>query len=440
MAPDRLDRPITDPLFSRLFPPLATGVEWGLGRVVTALEELGNPHWSYPTIHVGGTNGKGSVAATLSSVLAASRLRTGLYTSPHLCSFRERFQVGGRPVLEKRLVDAADQIREVLVRQRLTFFEAATVLAFHVLHRERVEVAVVEVGLGGRLDATNVVRPEVSVVTNVAMDHADYLGNTLELIAGEKAGIAKAGVPLVTAEGDPAVLDVLRKACGVVGAPMHVLDRSRVRDVVVERDQTSFKFDTRTWGVLDLTIPLAGEHQALNAALAVEAVEHLPNELRPSLRDVVTGLAGVSWPGRAQIEEIDRRTWLFDVAHNAAGAASLCDLLDRLTLPRPWVVLVGVLDDKEWNRMLPPIFRRADRAILTQPPSAPAERRWDPNKAATVLRPLLPDGYQLTTEGEFERALGHAQSAAGKGTVIVTGSSHTVGDALRYLNRCPFGG
>ena len=440
MAPDRLDRPITDPLFSRLFPPLATGVEWGLDRVVSTLEELGNPHWSYPTLHVGGTNGKGSVAATLAAVFAASRRRTGLYTSPHLCSFRERFQVGGRPILERRLVEAADGIREVLVRQRLTFFEAATVLGFHAFARERVDVAVVEVGLGGRLDATNVVRPEVSLVTSVAMDHADYLGDTLELIANEKAGIAKRGVPFVTSESNPLVLEVMRMACAAVGAPIHVLERSRIRDVVVAADHTAFTLDTRTWGALELTTPLTGEHQAVNAALAVHALDFLPNDLRPSLRDVVTGLAGVSWPGRDQIEEIDGRTWLFDVAHNAAGAGSLCDLLDRLALPRPWVVLVGVLGDKEWQAMLPPIFQRAEGAVLTQPPSAPAERRWDPDQAATALRRLIPEGYPLTTEPEFERALGRARSAAGDGTVIVTGSSHTVGDALRYLDRCPFGG
>lgn len=439
-GPDRLDRPVTDPLFARLFPPLATGVDWGIDRVVATLEEIGNPHWSYPTLHVGGTNGKGSVAAMLASVLSASRLKTGLYTSPHLCSFRERFQVAGRPILERRLLEAADGLREVLVRRRLTFFEAATVLGFHAFARERVDAAVIEVGLGGRLDATNVVTPEVSIVTNVAMDHADYLGDTLEKIAGEKAGIAKPGVPFVTSENDPAILDVFARACAAVDAPLHVLDRARIRDVVVDAQETRFTFESRSWGALKLATPLLGEHQAVNAALVVEAIERMTSDLRPSLRDIVGGIATVSWPGRNQIEEIDGRTWLFDVAHNAAGAESLCALLDRVDLPRPWVALVGVLADKDWGGMLPHVFERAQSAILTQPPSAPAERRWDPDGAATALRPFLPDGYPLATEPEFARALGRAQSAAGQGTVIVTGSSHTVGDALRYLGCCPFGG
>ena len=439
-SPERLDRPFGDPLFARLFPTLAVGVPWGLDRVSAALRTLGEPHLGYPTLHVGGTNGKGSVASTLASVLTAAGFRTGLYTSPHLCSFRERIQVDGAAVAEDRLVGVADGIRGVVSEERLTFFEAATVLGFQAFARERVDIAVIEVGLGGRLDATNVVRPLVSVVTNVALDHAEYLGSALTGIAAEKAGIAKPGVPFVTGESDPELLEVLRAAAAAVGAPFHALAPDAVRDLEIAADHTSFTVTTRGWGSFRLTTPLVGRHQALNAALAVEALQHLPADLRPSARDVLAGVAWVRWPGRDQIERVDGRTWLFDVAHNPAGMRSLVEVLDRIDLPRPLVALVGVLGDKEWREMLPLILGRTDQAVLTQPPSASPDRRWDPRVAEEAVRPLLPAGYPLSTVPDFAGALEAARRAAGEGTVIVTGSCHTVGDALRLLDRCPTAG
>jgi dihydrofolate synthase/folylpolyglutamate synthase len=440
LAPERLDRPFTDPLFARLFPPLATGVPWGLERVTAVLAELGDPHRLYPTIHVGGTNGKGSVASTLAAVLEAAELRTGLYTSPHLCSFRERFQVNGDAVPEDALVSAAEEIRPLITHYGLTYFEAATVLGFRTFGRERVDVAIIEVGLGGRLDATNVVKPEVSIVTNIAMDHAEYLGSTLEKIAAEKAGIAKPGVPFVTAETDPALLDVMRLACDSVGAPFHALAAERVHGVQLAPEQTTFTLETRSWGSFPLSTPLVGHHQAVNTALAIEALELLPGDLRPPAKAVRSGVARVRWPGRDQIEQIDGLTWLFDVAHNPAGIRSLVDVLDRIDLPRPLVALIGVLADKEWREMIPLILSRADRGVLTLPPSATDDRRWNPVAAEEAVRPLLEPGFPLGTELEFAVALNRARREAGKGTVVVTGSCYTVGDALKLLDRCPFGG
>jgi dihydrofolate synthase/folylpolyglutamate synthase len=377
------------------------------------------------------------VAATIASILGTAGHRVGLYTSPHLCSFRERFQVEGGALSDERLVAVADEIRAVVARHGLTYFEAATVLGFHAFARERVGVAVIEVGLGGRLDATNVITPAVSIVTNIAMDHAEYLGSTLELIAGEKAGIAKPGVPLVTAERDPWLLQVLRRACEAVGAPFRDLGADRVAGIQVRADRTSFTLDTRAWGRLELATPLVGSHQAVNTALAIEALEHLPEELRPSVADIPAGVAAVRWPGRDQIEPIEGATWLFDVAHNPAGIESLVGVLDGIRLPRPLVALIGVLADKEWSEMLPLILARVDSAILCVPPSATGDRRWDPTAAEAVVRPLLPGGFRLVTELSFDAALDRARRAAGKGTVIVTGSCYTVGDALKALGRCP---
>jgi dihydrofolate synthase/folylpolyglutamate synthase len=429
--PDRLDPLTEDPLLRRLFPELATGVEWGLERTERALASLGDPHRAYRSLHVGGTNGKGSVTATLASVMQRAGYRVGCYTSPHLCSFLERILVDGRPIAEPTLAAYADEARDAISHFGLTFFEAATVLAFHAFARERVEVAAVEVGLGGRLDATNVLGPEVSVVTNIAMDHADYLGDTLAAIAREKAGIVKPGVPFVTGEADPALLELFANVARSLAAPMHVVAPGRVRDVVVAGDHTAFRMATRAWGDLDIVTPLVGAHQAVNIAVAVEALEHLPDAIRPDERALREGVRTVRHRGRNEVRTIDGRTWLFDVAHNPAGIVSLADTLDRLDLPRPRVALIGVLADKDWNLMLPPLLERMDGAVLTVPTSAPGDRRWDPFAAATTL------GGGAVAVGDFGEALEEAATRAGGGTVVVTGSVHTVGNAMRLLGIDP---
>lgn len=441
-TPDRLDIPTGDPLLRRLFPPLPSGVRWGLERTRAALAELGDPHLAYPTIHVGGTNGKGSVAATIHTVLDAESgpgaLRSGLYTSPHLCSLTERFRIGASPVGVEALVGHADDVRDAVVRHGLTFFEALTVLGFHLFRVEGVDVVVAEVGLGGRLDATNVVDPVATAVTNVAMDHADYLGETLEAIAREKAGIVKAGVPLSTAENDRAILGILGDAARSLGAPLHVVDPTAdVGSVAVDADRTTFTLASRRWGELRLTTPLVGRHQAVNTALAVEVLSHLPDGLRPSPEEVVAGVASVRWPGRDQVERVDGVTWILDVAHNVAGVESLADTVDRLDPPRPRVALLGVLGDKAWKTMLPPLLERVDRAILTVPPSAPAGRRWDPVEVARELSSSGLAPCPLEVEERFDEAFHATRTGAAGGTGIVTGSAHTVGAGLAALGRIP---
>ena len=432
-GPDRLDPPSEDPLLRLLFPELATGVEWGLERTERALAALHSPHRAYRALHVGGTNGKGSVTATLASVLQRSGRKVGCYTSPHLCSFHERILVGGRPLSEPALIAYANETREAIERYGLTFFEAVTVLAFHVFAREGVEVAAIEVGLGGRLDATNVLATDVSAVTSIAMDHMDYLGGTLAEIAREKAGIVKPGVPFVTSERDPALLEIFADVAHRAGAPMHVVTPDRVRDLVVAADHTSFLMTTRAWGDLEVVTPLVGAHQATNTAVSVEMLEHVPDALRPERRALLEGIRAVRHHGRNEIRAIDGRTWLFDVAHNPAGIASLAATLDRLDLPRPRVALIGVLADKDWRAMLPPLLGRVDAAVLTVPPSAPADRRWDATAAATALGT---DSRVIAVQG-FEAALAEAAARAGSGTVVVTGSVHTVGNAMRLLGVDP---
>jgi dihydrofolate synthase/folylpolyglutamate synthase len=400
-----------------------------------ALADLGDPHRAYATVHVGGTNGKGSVTTTVGSILGASGRRVACYTSPHLCSFRERFLVDGRPIAEDAIVRYADEVRETVVAHGLPFFEAVTLLAMHAFAGEGVEVGVMEVGLGGRLDATNVVEPAVTAVTNVAMDHAEYLGDTLPQIATEKAGIMKEGVPFVTAETSPELLDLFRRLARKAGAPLLPVKPEAVSDVEVARDHTALSLRTECWGPLRLRTPLVGLHQAVNAAVSVAVVEALPPELRPEAADVVAGVAGVVHPGRDEMLHARGTTWLFDVAHNTAGILSLVDTIDRLELARPLVAVVGVQGDKDWRSMLPALFSRIDAAILTQPPTVSPERRWDPVAVADQVESLT----VVRVVPDFVQAVRSAEERAAAGTVVVTGSVHTVGGVMSLLGVDPYG-
>ena len=398
-----------------------------------ALAELGDPHRRYRTLHVGGTNGKGSVASTWASVLGRSGQRTGLYTSPHLCSFGERIVVDGAPIQTDALLRHAKAVGPLVDALGLSFFEAATLLAFHVFAEEGVAVAAIEVGLGGRLDATNVVDPQVTAITNVALDHQEYLGGTLMDIAGEKAGIIKTGVPTVSAEGRPGVLDVFRRRAAEVGAPFHRIDPWRdITELQLGNDGTRFRIHTETWGPLTLETPLLGAHQATNAALAVRALEF--TDPIPSKEDVLEGVANVRWPGRVQVRRRGDTFWIFDVAHNTAGVRALSRVLADLSPPRPLVVLVGILGDKDWPRMLPPLVDLADRVVFTNPASAPAGRSRDPATVAATVQ----DGTPIEVEPDIGRAVDRVGVLAEGGTAVVAGSCYTVGDSLQILGFTPY--
>jgi dihydrofolate synthase / folylpolyglutamate synthase len=418
-------------LLDHLFPRLTGGIRWGLDRTRSLLGAVGDPHLSYPSIHVGGTNGKGSVAAIVESVLRHDGQRTGLYTSPHLVDFRERIQFNGRPISEADLLQSARMLWPRVEAEAPSFFEAATVIAFLAMERAGVDVAVVEVGMGGRLDSTNVLTPDVSIITNVALDHAQYLGRDLATIAGEKAGIIKPGLPVVTAAvHPPEVLAVLERRARDQGSPLHVVAEPPAE---VDAAGTAVSLET-IWGRLPLRLPLAGRHQATNLAVAVRALELLPAARRPSPQAVVEGVAATHWPGRFQIETLGATTWIFDVAHNAAGVESLVASLRDVGPARPLVALIGVLGDKAWGQMLPPLFAAVDAAILTDPPSAPAERRWDPESVLVELG--SPPSARVVRP--FAAAIAAATATAAGGTVLCAGSVHTVGDAMLALGIAPF--
>jgi dihydrofolate synthase/folylpolyglutamate synthase len=366
-------------------------------------------------------------------MLAEAALRrsgrvTGLYTSPHLCEFSERIRICGVPADASLLEECAQAVLPAAEREDATFFESATVLAFEAFRRAGCETVVLEVGLGGRLDATNVVQPGVAVITSVDMDHSDYLGDTLAQIALEKAGILKAGVPAVVGPLKREPTEIVRARAAELGAPLDEFGRDlAVEHVSVGVDGTRFRYLSDGWADgLQVRTRLVGQHQARNAALAIRSLERFDCGL--SRDDVASGMSAAHLPGRFETLTRRGRSWVLDIAHNPAAIRVLADLVDALPLPRPVVFLVGILGDKPWAAMLDPLLAAGSGVVLTVAPSSPEERRW---KLEDVVR--MTAGMAAEGESDFARAMTRARELASEGTVIVTGSAHTVGDARSLI-------
>ncbi|HEY7027224.1 MAG TPA: Mur ligase family protein [Gemmatimonadales bacterium] len=416
-APSRTGGPATPDYAEALdfLFPRTTTIKFGLENTRALLHELGDPHQVFVAVHIGGTNGKGSVSTLVAEVLREAGYRVGLYTSPHLVSFRERVQVDGVPISEAAVAMWTGRLGKIIRERQATFFEATTAIAFADFAARGAEVVVTEVGLGGRLDSTNVLTPMVSAVTKIERDHMKYLGDTLEKIAIEKAGIAKPGVPFIIGETRPRLVEVLRKAAvGSVGA-----GKADIRVLPPEY----------LWSG---PLGLAGRHQRRNAAVAHGILMALPPRYRPDRAAIERGFARARVPGR-----FDRRgKWLFDVAHNPDGMRALVAAIEETRLPRPIHALVSILGDKAWPEMLVRLDSVIDRGILTIAPTAQG-RRWDIEWLRRWLkdptRPPPKAAWSLVAD--FEQAL--AQIQKGAGTVLVTGSFHTVGDVMGAIGVDP---
>ncbi|HET7790223.1 MAG TPA: folylpolyglutamate synthase/dihydrofolate synthase family protein [Gemmatimonadales bacterium] len=390
-----------------LFPRTTGRIKWSLAPTEALLAVLGHPERHFPAIHVGGTNGKGSTCAFLSAELEARGLTVGLYTSPHLVSVRERCLVNGAPISEDAFAEWTSVLQPHIEEHGASFFEATTAIAFADLAARGVDIAVIEVGLGGRLDSTNVITPLVSVVTKIALEHTDYLGPDLASIAREKAGIAKPGVPFVTGESDPEVRRVLIREAERRGAnPVLLVDTGRPPT------------ETR--------LGLRGPHQWANAWVAQAALSLLPPSFGVVGDEIPASFAAARVPGRFDV----RGPWIFDVAHNPDGIGVLVEALVEHRPARPLHALVGIRNDKDWRPMLERLLPAVDRVVLTVAPSVPHHQRW----MAAELGGFTNDrimGQPVVFEPEFDAALALAQDGAA--TTLVTGSFHTVGDALARL-------
>ena len=412
-----------------LFARVTGGWKMGLERTSELLSLLGNPHTRVPAFHVAGTNGKGSVISTLEALLRGQGLRVGKYTSPHLIDFRERIAVNGVPMSESDVVEFIERWTPDVERLGATFFEATTAMAFDYFVRAKVNVAVIEVGLGGRLDSTNVITPVAAGVSSIGIDHVQYLGDTLELIAREKAGIFKRGVPAVIGEPDPALRAFLATLAREAGAsPVRVVaDEYVVSDIAVALDGTRFTLKTDR-GTRRLHTTLIGRHQAMNAVTALAMIESAGAPYAAAAIEPSAALARVRIAGRFQsVGNI-----IFDVAHNPAGCAVLCETLGAVKPVRPVTCLMTALRDKDWQAMMTTLAPLVDRFVLASPPSVPADRAWT---LAEALEFATGKGWNATAEPDFDRALADART--GTGTTLITGSFHTVGDAMARLQVSP---
>ncbi len=411
------------------------GVRLGLDRTRALLDRCGNPHLRLTAFHVAGTNGKGSTCATLDAVLQQMGYMVGRYSSPHLIDFRERVLINGVAVDEARVMSWLAAHQADIDVLGATFFEATTAMAFDLLASSGVDAAVIEVGLGGRLDSTNVLTPLVAAVTAIGLDHREYLGDTVAEIAAEKAGIFKREVPAVIGDRDPSVVSTLAEAAVRAGASEIVVaaDVLPVRQVSLTEHGTAIDFRDGT-ADLSLTSSLMGVHQAQNVATAVCVLRAAGGAWVPSEAALRAGVGSTRLAGRFQRVG----PWLFDVAHNPDGMETVAQSVGAVTLPRPLGGVLCVLSDKDWRAMIDTLLPVVDALWLTDAPTAPSSRRWPLHEVAAYARERAGVDRMVVVEPDFHAALTRAR--AGAATVLVTGSFHTVGDAMQRLQIDPLAG
>lgn len=412
----------------------ATAVPFSLDRMRSLLEILGHPERRFGSIHVAGTKGKGSTAAMIASVLGAAGLRAGWYTSPHFHTLRERIRIGRSLISPEDFAEAAEEIR--VATQRMpdgapSQFEAMTAMAFSFFAKNGVDIGVIEVGMGGLFDATNVITPLVSVITAISLDHTTYLGNTPAAIAAHKAGIVKEGGILVTAPQMPEVLHILRETCATRSARMHPAhEYSRIRSLSADLTGQSFDVVRRSASSeTGLWIPLLGDHQLENACVALETVEVLKT-LGVKIREeaIREGLRFVVWPGRFQIVP-GRPVLVLDGAHNGASAKCLHRTLQRHFGGRRRAVILGTSCGKDIEGIVRELLEGTELFVATR---SGHPRSADPELIRNAVRRL---GGVCMMTGTLEEALEDAKNGVGpEGTVCVTGSLFLVGDTLSKIN------
>jgi dihydrofolate synthase/folylpolyglutamate synthase len=404
------------------------GMKFGLDNIKRLMSELGGPQKSFSSIHVAGTNGKGSTSAMIESMLRTKGVTTGLFTSPHLVSFTERIRVNGQEMSEDAVIELADEVRKVAAGIgdfSPTFFEVVTSIAFLYFRKMKVQWAVVEVGMGGRLDATNIILPEVAVITSIGIDHREFLGDTLEEIAGEKTGIIKKGVPLVTADQRSGVMGIIRRRCEEAGALLFCYNSefsSEIASTGAETVSLNYKGSKE---YLNILLSLAGEHQIINAALAIKVIEIIAEKYPDMDCDIRKGLKNVKWPGRLEMIKEDPPV-LIDGAHNPPAAEVLSSYLRKLSGVKysRIIMVIGVMADKDIEGILKPLLPLAAEILF----ASPAYGRAASTKRLSDIAATL--GYASKSCETVADALHFAEGLFKTGDlIVVTGSFYTIGEA-----------
>ena len=462
------------------------GIKFGLSNITKLMSFLGDPQKSFPSIHIAGTNGKGSISAVIASILNASGLKVGLFTSPHLVSFTERIRVNGEEIAEFEVIRLAEELRARIVDLQSsdtdflpTFFEVVTAMAMLYFKKGNVDIAVLEVGMGGRLDATNIIIPEVSVITNISYDHSEFLGNTLAEIAYEKTGIIKRSVPVVVSSQLPEVVEVIDKRAEEIGTVTYFYDRE-FSSVLREEGVSGIYFDYQSndsFVLQELYLPLTGEYQMENASVAIKAATVFLNKkiatrrrgetenggrletvISPSPRvsespiqtedfstEIRNGLATVKWPGRLEMIKHEPPI-LIDGAHNPAAAVALSRALAKTFLRRykRIILVLGIMGDKDIEGIMKPLLHLSSEIILCSPNY---ERAASPQRLADVaaslgfpdvhIMPTVRDALELAMDicqkGERGRLNGSSLDTHYSSLIVVTGSFYTIGEAKEFI-------
>jgi dihydrofolate synthase/folylpolyglutamate synthase len=395
------------PILDKLFSLQRLGIKVGLDHTIQLLNRCGNPHNKLKTIHIAGTNGKGSTAAILQSILRTAGLKVGLYTSPHLVSFNERIRVNGSPISNDFIIDFMKKFNDDINEIETTFFETTTVLSLCYFYFKKVDVAIIETGLGGRLDSTNVLNPNLSIITSIDIDHQNILGNTIEEIANEKAGIIKKNTPLITFKQPKKILDILRNRAKMLNAKIEiVVDPQKI---FVDNFSTKFVINNKTF-----SIPLIGEHQAYNAALAIRSSNIFMGPL--SYQMIKDGVKNTVWPGRFQLLN-NKLKIFYDVAHNSAGINTIRSTLNSLNaLER--IGLIILKEDKDVDQISNSLKGLFDELIISTVPNAQLmsidELNKSLNRCNIICKPIDP----------IEKAFNYILDKAEKGAVTIIFGSH----------------
>ena len=391
------------------------GAKFGLENTFKLAALAGNPQERLRFIHVAGTNGKGSTCAMLEGIYRAAGSRVGLFTSPHLVSFRERIQVNRKLISEDDVVRLISGLQPLLKQfaedHHPTFFEVITVMALRFFAEQRCDLVIWETGLGGRLDATNIVTPLACVITNIALDHQQWLGESLEKIAFEKGGIIKPGIPVVTTVDAPEALAVIKKIAAEMDAPLEIADPNRLTGIP--------------------SLPLAGAHQKTNAALAVTTVKTLQGQIPVSEEQIREGLAAIHWPGRLQsVQKPNGQKILLDGAHNVAGAKVLGDAIERDFPQMRRTLILGILEDKDWRQICEVLSPLAER-IFTVPVSS--ARTASPGPLAEICRAANPAAKIFVCNSLDEALQKAGPREHPENLIVITGSLYLIGQALELL-------
>jgi dihydrofolate synthase / folylpolyglutamate synthase len=404
------------------------GIILGLSAIRNILKALGNPQNRFSTIHIAGTNGKGSVAATLSAVLKSAGYRVGLFTSPHLVRFNERICIDSTPISDADVVKAFHAVQSIPMGKREpTFFEFSTAMALNTFAEKGVDWAVIETGMGGRLDATNIIRPKLSVITNISLEHRMYLGNTIAKISAEKGGIIKYRVPVVTGVQQKTAISTLESLAASKSAPFYRRgDAFRVRRQP-DGTFTYYGMDGKWQGMKN---GLIGTHQVENAALVLAACEILSRKkVDLSLPIIKKGLLNARWPGRLEIAR-SSPFLILDGAHNFIAARTLKKYLTDHLSDRKITMVIGILDDKPYQSMLQSLLPGCARVIVTR---AKIDRALPPESLYDIARKIIPDTAMIPNVADAVKFA--LKTTLPKDAVVVAGSLYVVGEAKAYLEK-----